>query len=75
MNKQLLKNAQLRIPNISVLVNSVSKRVRQLQMGHRPYLKPERKEEPEDLALREIAEGKLTVEIDFSAMARETART
>jgi len=73
LNKLLLKNAQSRIPNVSVFVNALSKRVRQLHAGHRPYLKPERNEEPEDLALREIGAGLLTVEIDFSAVAREKA--
>ncbi len=73
MNKLLLKDAQARIPNVSVFVNTVSKRVRQLQAGHRPYLKPNRGEEAEDVALREIAANKFTVEIDFSAMAREAA--
>ena len=70
MNKELLKSAQIRIPNTAVLINAVSKRVRQLNAGDRPYLKPFPKEEPEDLALREISEGKLTVEIDFTAASK-----
>ena len=69
MNKQLLKAASLKIPNVPVLVNAVSRRVKQLYSGHRPYVKPGQNEEAEDIALREIAEGKLTVEIDFSAVA------
>ena len=67
MNKQLLKAARARIPNVPVLINVVSKRVKELHSGHRPLLKPEPHEEPEDVALREIIEGKLTVEIDFTA--------
>lgn len=71
MNKELLKAAAARMPNVPILINAVSKRVRQLYAGHRPYVKPERGEEAEDIALREIAEGKLTVEIDFSAAASQ----
>ena len=74
LNKQLLKDAVVKIPNIPVLVNAVSKRVKQLYAGHRPYLKPLPNEEAEDIALREIAEGKLTVEIDFSAVAEKARR-
>lgn len=72
MNKDLLKTAQERIPNTAVLINAVSRRVRQLNSGDRPFLKPFPNEEPEDLALREISDGKLTVEIDFSAVAMAT---
>jgi len=45
----------------------LSKRVRQLNSGFGPLLKPERNEEKIDIALREIGEGKLIAEIDFSA--------
>ena len=74
MNKQLLKAASVKIPNIPVLVNAVSQRIKQLYAGHRPFLKPLPGEEAEDIALREIAEGKLTVEIDFSAVAAKEKR-
>ena len=71
MNKQLLKAAQARIPNVPVLINAVSRRVRQLHAGDRPLLKPKRGEEPEDVALREIAEGKLAVEMIFASVPDE----
>ncbi|MEI6971193.1 MAG: DNA-directed RNA polymerase subunit omega [bacterium] len=74
MNKQLLKAASVKIPNVPVLVNAVSQRIKQLYAGHRPFLKPLPGEEAEDIALREIAEGKLTVEIDFSAVAEKEKR-
>ena len=74
MNKQLLKVAKGKITSTPVLVNAVSKRVKQLYGGHRPYLKPHPGEEPEDIALREIAEGKLTVEIDYSAVTDREKR-
>ena len=67
MNKELLEKAKVKIGSIPVLVNMISKRVRQLNAGMRPYLKPlNSNEDKVDLALREISEGKLIAEIDFS---------
>jgi DNA-directed RNA polymerase subunit K/omega len=55
-----------------VLINMLSKRVRQLQSGFRPYVKPPRPDEDHlDIALREIAEGALIAEIEFSGAAKE----
>ena len=66
MNIEVLEMARRRVPNAAVLVNMVSKRVRQLIFGDRPLVKPEHpNEDLEDLALKEIAEGKLVAEIDF----------
>lgn len=67
MNVQLLEQAKARIPSIPVLVNMLSKRVRQLNAGLRPLVKPESPNEDKlDTALREIVEGKMIAEIDFS---------
>ncbi len=66
MNIELITAAKDRIPSVPVLVNMVSKRVRQLNAGHRPMLKPKVGEEMTDVALREIVEGKLIAEVDFS---------
>ena len=67
MNLTLLDVARRRVPNVPVLVNMISKRVRQLILGERPLIKVD---DPyidrEDIALREITEGKLVVEIDFT---------
>ena len=72
MNTQLLEEAKARVPSLPVLVNMVSKRVRQLNSGFRPYVKPgSPDEERVDIALREIAEGKLIAEMDFAATAKE----
>lgn len=69
MNVSLLETAKERIPCVPVLINVVSKRVRQLNAGFRPYVKPKGvNEEVVDIALREIAEGKLVAEIEFSAL-------
>ena len=72
MNTQLLEDAKARVPSLPVLINMVSKRVRQLNAGFRPYVKPESPDEEKvDTALREIAEGKLIAEMDFAATAKE----
>lgn len=60
------------MPCIPLLVNVVSKRVRQLNAGLRPMVKPNKGEENVDLALREISESKLTAEIEFSAKKAPT---
>ena len=72
MNQELLESARLRIPSAPVLVNMVSKRVKQLNAGMRPYVRPLSPDEDKlDIALREIAEGKLIAEVDFDAVAKQ----
>ena len=72
MNIELLEAAKERIPSVPVLINVVSKRVRQLNAGFRPYVKPHHPDEEKvDLALREITEGKLVAEIEFGAPEEE----
>ena len=71
MNLELLEKARVRFPSVPVLINLVSKRVRQLNNGERPLVKPlSAEEEKTDIALREIAEGLLICEVDFDAIAR-----
>jgi DNA-directed RNA polymerase subunit omega len=68
LNVELLEQAKERVPSVPVLINMVSKRVKQLIAGFRPYVKPLGPDEDNlNIALREIVEGKLTAEIDFSA--------
>ena len=72
MNFELLDQAKERVSNVPILINMVSKRVRQLNAGHKPYLpRLSREEEHCDLALREIAEGKLIVEMVFGTAEPE----
>ena len=72
LNIELLEQAKARVPSVPVLVNMVSKRVRQLNAGFRPYVRPlSAEEEKVDIALREISEGKLIAEMDFSAPEKE----
>lgn len=68
MNVQLLEAAKNRVPCVPVLINMISKRVRQLNAGFRPYTKPLGPDEEKlDIALREIVEGKLIAEMNFAA--------
>ena len=70
MDLEMLEKARLQINSVPVLVNLVSKRVRQLNAGMSPYVKPRSNDEDRlDIVLREIAEGKLIAEVDFSKLA------
>ena len=67
MKAELLEQAKKKIGSVPVLINMVSKRVRQLNSGFRPYVKPMSPDEDKvDIALREIAEGKLIAEVDLA---------
>lgn len=67
MNMNYLETAKERIPNVPLLINLVARRVRQLNQGQRPLIKPDAPNMPKmDLALKEIAEGKLTAEINYA---------
>ena len=75
MNLEQLEKAKTRIPSMPVLVNIVSRRVRQLNAGMHPYVKPLSPDEDRlDIALREIAEGKIVAEVDFDAIAKQKER-
>ena len=74
MDTELLKKAHERVPSVPVLVNLISKRVKQLINGDKPLVRPLSSDEDKvDTALREVAEGKLISEIDFDAIARAAA--
>ena len=62
MTTQLLQEAAQMIPNPQLLINVVSKRVRQLSLGHRPMVETTPRMSLTDIALREIIAGKLTYE-------------
>lgn len=65
MKASLLAAAAAAIPNQQILVNVVSRRVRQLTLGHRPLVVCAPGLGSADIALTEIAEGKLTYESTF----------
>ncbi|MBQ0032860.1 MAG: DNA-directed RNA polymerase subunit omega [bacterium] len=77
MDSKLLKAAHEKISSVPVLVNLISKRERELINGAKPLVKPESLDVDKcDIALQEVAEGKLVAEIDFDAIAKaEDAKT
>ena len=62
MTTQLLQEAAQVIPNQQLLINVVSKRVRQLGLGHRPMVETMPRMSLTDIALKEIVGGKLVYE-------------
>jgi DNA-directed RNA polymerase subunit omega len=62
MRDDYIKSAQKVIDDPNILVNVVSLRVKQLRRGHRPLVESLEHLSPEDTALREIAERKITYE-------------
>lgn len=67
MTSQLLDEASKIIPNSQVLINVVSRRVRQLTQGHRPLIDAGPRMGFSDIALQEIISGKLSYEADASS--------
>ena len=59
MNSSLVDAAFKLIPSQQILINVVSKRVRQLSAGHRPMVETGPRMGHADVALTEIIEGKL----------------
>jgi DNA-directed RNA polymerase subunit omega len=63
MRDDYIKEAQKMIPDSNLLINVVSRRVKQLRRGSRALVESLEKLSPEDIALREIIEGKISFEI------------
>ena len=84
MNSELLKKAHEKIPSVPVLVNLISKREKELISGAKPLINPQTLLTEEDrvkgrtgldvdktdIALAEVAAGKMIAEIDFDAIAK-----
>ncbi len=62
MRDDYLKEAHKVIPDTNLLINVVSRRVKQLRRGNRPLVESLEKLSSEDLVLREIIEGKIHFE-------------
>ena len=90
MDAKLLKAALEKVPSVPVLVNLISKRERELINGAKPLINPTTLLTEDDvkksrsaldvdkcdIALAEVAAGRLIAEIDFDAIARaEDAKT
>ena len=63
MTDLLLQEASSVIPNQPLLINVVSRRVRQLSLGHRPLVEATPLNSLTDVALHESIGGKLTYEL------------
>ena len=73
MNADLVKAASEVITNQQILVNMVSRRVRQLCIGHRPLVEFIPGLGHADIALSEIAAGKLTFESTLGENGKDAA--
>ena len=63
MTSSFIDEALKVIPNQQLLVNVVSRRVRQLTSGHRPLVETGPRMGFSDIALKEIVEGKINYEL------------
>ena len=63
MRDDYIKEAKKTINDPNILINVVSRRVKQLRQGNRPLVESLEKLELEDIALREIIEGKISYEL------------
>lgn len=62
MRDDYIKQALTKIQDPNVLINVVSRRVKQLKRGNRPLVESLEKLSPEDIALREIIDEKISFE-------------
>lgn len=63
MRDDYIKDALKTIPDPNILINVISRRVKQLKRGNRPLVESLEKLTPEDTALREVIEGKISHEL------------
>jgi DNA-directed RNA polymerase subunit omega len=66
MRDEYIREAQKVISDPNVLINVISRRVKQLRRGSRPLVESLEKLSPEDVALREVIEGKISYELHVS---------
>ncbi|HBR67234.1 MAG TPA: DNA-directed RNA polymerase subunit omega [Opitutae bacterium] len=64
MRDDYLQAAQLVITDPMILINVVSRRAKQLKNGYKPLIESLERLSAEDLALREVMEGKITYQLD-----------
>jgi DNA-directed RNA polymerase subunit omega len=75
MKSDLIEKASKTIPNPPVLINLVSRRVRQLNQGRAPLINPASygmRLGQGDIALLEIIEGKITVDPGDGGVVEKT---
>lgn len=66
MKSKYFQAAAQQLPSPELLINLVSRRVRQLMQGNRPLTLTDPKMDFADIALKEIGEGKITYELPTS---------
>ena len=66
MKAQYIDEASKMIPEQQLLINMVSRRVRQLNAGSRPLIEVEPGTGLADIALQEIAQGKIILAQDLA---------
>lgn len=62
MRDDYIKEALTAVPDPNLLINVISRRVKQLRRGSRPLVESLEKLSLEDIALREVIEGKIVFE-------------
>ena len=62
MRDDYIKEALITVPDPNLLINVISRRVKQLRRGSRPLVESLEKLALEDIALREVIEGKIVFE-------------
>jgi DNA-directed RNA polymerase subunit omega len=72
MKADLIEAASRIVPNHSILINMISRRVRQLSLGHRPMVEIAPGLRAADIALTEIINEKLTFESTLDQKEPET---
>jgi DNA-directed RNA polymerase subunit omega len=63
VKEELIRDAQKVIPDPNILINMVSRRVKQLKYGQKPLVESFERLSPEETALKEIIERKITYEL------------
>ena len=63
MKDELIREAQKVIPDPNILINVVSRRVKQLKLGQKPLVESYERLTPEDTALKEVIAKKITFEL------------
>ncbi|MFP4203832.1 MAG: DNA-directed RNA polymerase subunit omega [Opitutales bacterium] len=66
MRDDYLEQARKVITDPMILINVVSRRAKQLKSGYKPLVESLERLSAEDLALREVIEGKITYQLDES---------
>ena len=78
MRSELVNRALVKVTSPQILINVISKRVRQLGLGYRPMISVSPRMTFMDVALHEVADGKLSYEVigtPAETAAKKVAKT